>query len=85
MDSGAVGWGSRALDAKLGGRMPTEFDLEIGSTLICVTPDQVEAATRADRRGVLNHGREVKFGATHLRAVVPAHIGIKVEEQVRFG
>jgi multiple sugar transport system ATP-binding protein len=54
-----------SLDAKLRSDLRIELkrvQAELGSTLLYVTHDQIEAMTMATHVGVLNHGRLVQFG-----------------------
>ncbi len=54
-----------SLDAKLRSELRLELkriQADLGSTVLFVTHDQIEALTMADRIGVLNHGRLVQLG-----------------------
>jgi multiple sugar transport system ATP-binding protein len=54
-----------SLDAKLRGELRLELkriQRELGSTLLYVTHDQIEAMTMADRIGILNDGELVQLG-----------------------
>nr|WP_316651116.1 ABC transporter ATP-binding protein [uncultured Gellertiella sp.] len=54
-----------SLDAKLRGELRLELkriQKDLGSTLLYVTHDQIEAMTMADRIGILDHGRLVQIG-----------------------
>ena len=55
-----------SLDAKLRAELRVELkriQADLGSTLLYVTHDQIEAMTMATRVGVLNQGRLVQFGS----------------------
>ena len=54
-----------SLDAKLRSELRLELkriQADLGSTVLFVTHDQIEALTMADRIGVLDHGRLVQLG-----------------------
>lgn len=54
-----------SLDAKLRGDLRLELkriQTELGSTMLYVTHDQIEAMTMADRVGILNEGKLVQIG-----------------------
>jgi multiple sugar transport system ATP-binding protein len=54
-----------SLDAKLRGELRLELkriQSELGSTLLYVTHDQIEAMTMADRIGILNDGELIQLG-----------------------
>jgi len=55
-----------SLDAKLRSELRLELkriQADLGSTVLFVTHDQIEALTMADRIGVLDHGRLVQLGS----------------------
>ncbi len=59
------------------GIRPEDLQIIPGGPMIAIVHD------------IENHGTEqvvtLRVGTTHLRASVPAHVGIRVDEQVRFG
>jgi multiple sugar transport system ATP-binding protein len=71
----------------------TQAPAATGGLKFGIRPEDLQIAPGAPIAAVVhdveNHGTEqvvtLRVGATHLRASVPAQIGIKVEEQVRFG
>ncbi|MDI7861749.1 ABC transporter ATP-binding protein [Rhizobiaceae bacterium n13] len=68
-----------SLDAKLRAELRLELKRiqnELGSTLLYVTHDQVEAMTMADRIGILSHGRLVQIGTPREIYADPANLHV---------
>ncbi|MEQ1955654.1 ABC transporter ATP-binding protein [Mesorhizobium sp. CN2-181] len=68
-----------SLDAKLRGELRLELkriQTELGSTLLYVTHDQIEAMTMADRIGILAEGRLVQIGTPREIYTQPANLHV---------
>jgi multiple sugar transport system ATP-binding protein len=68
-----------SLDAKLRGELRLELkriQKELGSTLLYVTHDQIEAMTMADRIGILAEGRLVQIGTPREIYANPANLHV---------
>ncbi|WEZ82433.1 ABC transporter ATP-binding protein [Rhizobium sp. 32-5/1] len=68
-----------SLDAKLRGELRLELkriQSELGSTLLYVTHDQIEAMTMADRIGILDNGRLVQVGTPREIYSNPANLHV---------
>ncbi|ASY66293.1 Dihydroxyacetone ABC transport system, ATP-binding protein (plasmid) [Sinorhizobium sojae CCBAU 05684] len=68
-----------SLDAKLRAELRLELkriQKELGSTLLYVTHDQVEAMTMADRIGILSEGRLVQIGTPREIYADPANLHV---------
>lgn len=68
-----------SLDAKLRSELRLELkriQRELGSTLLYVTHDQVEAMTMADRIGILSEGRLVQIGTPRDIYANPANLHV---------
>jgi len=68
-----------SLDAKLRGDLRLELkriQKEMGSTLLYVTHDQIEAMTMADRIGILDNGRLVQIGTPREIYSNPANLHV---------
>jgi multiple sugar transport system ATP-binding protein len=68
-----------SLDAKLRGDLRLELkriQAELGSTLLYVTHDQIEAMTMADRIGILDEGRLVQIGTPKEIYTEPANLHV---------
>ncbi len=68
-----------SLDAKLRGELRLELkriQSELGSTLLYVTHDQIEAMTMADRIGILDGGRLVQVGTPREIYSNPANLHV---------
>ncbi len=68
-----------SLDAKLRGELRLELkriQKEMGSTLLYVTHDQIEAMTMADRIGILAEGRLVQIGTPREIYSNPANLHV---------
>jgi multiple sugar transport system ATP-binding protein len=68
-----------SLDAKLRGELRLELkriQKELGSTLLYVTHDQIEAMTMADRIGILADGRLVQIGTPREIYTNPANLHV---------
>lgn len=68
-----------SLDAKLRGELRLELkriQKELGSTLLYVTHDQIEAMTMADRIGILAEGRLVQIGTPREIYRSPANLHV---------
>ena len=68
-----------SLDAKLRGELRLELkriQKELGSTLLYVTHDQIEAMTMADRIGILDNGRLVQIGTPREIYSNPANLHV---------
>ena len=68
-----------SLDAKLRGELRLELkriQKDLGSTLLYVTHDQIEAMTMADRIGILDNGRLVQIGTPKEIYTNPANLHV---------
>ncbi len=68
-----------SLDAKLRGELRIELkriQRELGSTLLYVTHDQIEAMTMADRIGILSDGHLVQIGTPREIYTNPANLHV---------
>lgn len=68
-----------SLDAKLRGDLRLELkriQAELGSTMLYVTHDQIEAMTMADRIGILTEGRLVQIGTPKEIYMEPANLHV---------
>jgi multiple sugar transport system ATP-binding protein len=68
-----------SLDAKLRGELRLELkriQKELGSTLLYVTHDQIEAMTMADRIGILAEGKLVQIGTPREIYANPANLHV---------
>jgi multiple sugar transport system ATP-binding protein len=68
-----------SLDAKLRGDLRLELkriQAELGSTMLYVTHDQIEAMTMADRIGILAEGRLVQTGTPRQIYTQPANLHV---------
>ncbi|MFB2551843.1 ABC transporter ATP-binding protein [Ensifer soli] len=68
-----------SLDAKLRGELRLELkriQRDLGSTLLYVTHDQIEAMTMADRIGILSEGRLVQVGTPREIYADPANLHV---------
>jgi len=68
-----------SLDAKLRGDLRLELkriQAELGSTMLYVTHDQIEAMTMADRIGILAEGRMVQIGTPREIYTEPANLHV---------
>jgi multiple sugar transport system ATP-binding protein len=68
-----------SLDAKLRGELRLELkriQKELGSTLLYVTHDQIEAMTMADRIGILANGKLVQIGTPREIYANPANLHV---------
>ena len=68
-----------SLDAKLRADLRLELkriQTELGSTMLYVTHDQIEAMTMADRIGILAEGRLVQIGTPREIYTVPANLHV---------
>ena len=91
-DSGSISIGGRpmaglapaerdvaSLDAKLRGELRLELkriQKDLGSTLLYVTHDQIEAMTMADRIGILDNGKLVQIGTPKEIYTNPANLHV---------
>jgi multiple sugar transport system ATP-binding protein len=68
-----------SLDAKLRAELRLELkriQKELGSTLLYVTHDQIEAMTMADRIGILSEGRLIQIGTPREIYMSPANLHV---------
>lgn len=68
-----------SLDAKLRGELRLELkriQKELGSTMLYVTHDQIEAMTMADRIGILSEGKLVQIGTPREIYTNPANLHV---------
>lgn len=68
-----------SLDAKLRGELRLELkriQKEMGSTLLYVTHDQIEAMTMADRIGILSEGKLIQIGTPREIYTDPANLHV---------
>ncbi|MBB5754316.1 ABC transporter ATP-binding protein [Prosthecomicrobium pneumaticum] len=68
-----------SLDAKLRADLRLELkriQAELGSTMLYVTHDQIEAMTMADRIGILSEGRLVQIGTPREIYTAPANLHV---------